>query len=45
MLAVVDGVLVHHVLGIARADDVIEEMAARILEPLRPAQRKEKASS
>ncbi|MDQ3370833.1 MAG: TetR/AcrR family transcriptional regulator [Myxococcota bacterium] len=35
VLAVVDGVLVHHVLGIARADDVIEEMTARILDPLR----------
>src|SRR5439155_12544098 len=28
VLAVVDGVLVHHVLGIARADGVIEELAA-----------------
>ena len=28
----VDGVLVHHVLGIARADDVIEELAARVIE-------------
>lgn len=36
VLAVVDGVLVHHVLGIARADDVIEELAARVIEPLRP---------
>ncbi len=36
VLAVVDGVLVHHVLGIARADDVTEELAARVLEPLRP---------
>jgi AcrR family transcriptional regulator len=35
VLAVVDGVLVHHVLGIARADDVIAEMTDRILEPLR----------
>jgi len=40
VLAVVDGVLVHHVLGIARADDVIAEMAARILEPLRMPARK-----
>lgn len=39
VLAVVDGVLVHHVLGIARPDDVIEELAARVLEPLRAAQR------
>ena len=36
VLAVVDGVLVHHVLGIARADDVIEELATRVIEPLRP---------
>ena len=36
VLAVLSGVLVHHVLGIARPDGVIEEMAARIIEPLRP---------
>ena len=35
VLAVIDGVLVHHVLGIARADGVIAEMTDRILEPLR----------
>jgi AcrR family transcriptional regulator len=35
VLAVVDGVLVHHVLGIARPDGVIEELAAKIIEPLR----------
>jgi AcrR family transcriptional regulator len=40
VLAVVDGVLVHHVLGISRADDVIAEMADRILEPLRLKKRK-----
>ena len=40
VLAVVDGVLVHHVLGIARADDVIEELAARVIEPIRPKKRK-----
>lgn len=39
VLAVIDGVLVHHVLGIARADDVVEELAARILEPLRAPRR------
>src|SRR5215831_1158523 len=36
VLAVVDGVLVHHVLGIARPDGVVEELADRVLEPLRP---------
>ncbi len=36
VLAVVDGVLVHHVLGIARPDGVIEELADRVIEPLRP---------
>ncbi|MDB4952471.1 MAG: transcriptional regulator [Myxococcales bacterium] len=36
VLAVVDGVLVHHVLGIARPDGVLEELAARVIEPLRP---------
>ena len=35
VLAVVDGVLVHHVLGIARPDVVIEELADRVIEPLR----------
>lgn len=40
VLAVVDGVLVHHVLGIAHADEVFEELAARVIEPLRPPKRK-----
>jgi len=40
VLAVVDGVLVHHVLGIARADEVIDELATRVIEPLRPRKRK-----
>jgi len=35
VLAALDGVLVHHVLGIARADQVIEEIAERVIEPLR----------
>ena len=35
VLAVVDGVLVHHVIGIARPDGVVEELAARVIEPLR----------
>jgi len=43
VLAVVGGVLVHHVLGIAHADEVIEELAARVIEPLRPPKRKRKS--
>lgn len=35
VLAVVDGVLVHHVLGIARPEGVLQELADRVLEPLR----------
>lgn len=42
VLAVVDGVLVHHVLGIARADGVIEELADRVIEPLRTKKRKKR---
>lgn len=44
VLAVVDGVLVHHVLGIARADDVIHELTERILEPLRVPTKKKRKS-
>jgi AcrR family transcriptional regulator len=43
VLAVVDGVLVHHVLGIARPDGVIEELAERVLEPLRTRKRRRRA--
>jgi len=42
VLAVVDGVLVHHVLGIARADDVIAELAERVIDPLRPKKKRKK---
>jgi AcrR family transcriptional regulator len=42
VLAVVSGVLVHQVLGIARPDGVIEELATRIIESLRPKRRKAK---
>jgi hypothetical protein len=35
VLAVLDGVLVHQVLGIARPDGITEELAARVIEPLR----------
>jgi AcrR family transcriptional regulator len=40
VLAVVDGVLVHHVLGIARAEGITDELAARVIEPLRPRRKK-----
>jgi AcrR family transcriptional regulator len=43
VLAVVDGVLVHHVLGIARADDVVLELSERIIEPLRTPKKKRKS--
>jgi AcrR family transcriptional regulator len=43
VLAVVDGVLVHHVLGIARPDDVVEELVDRVLEPLRPKRKKKRS--
>ncbi len=43
VLAVVDGVLVHHVLGIARPDDVIDELALRVLEPLRVTKKKRRS--
>jgi len=36
VLAVVDGVLVHQVLGIARPEGVVEELTERVIEPLRP---------
>lgn len=39
VLAVVDGVLVHHVLGIASADRVLDELVERVIEPLRRTRR------
>lgn len=42
VLAVVDGVLVHHVLGIARPDGVVAELVDRVIEPLRPPRRRRK---
>ena len=45
VLAVVSGVLVHQVLGIARPDGVTEELANRILDPLRPKTRKPRKRS
>ena len=40
VLAVLDGVLVHHVLGIASADRVIEQLVETVIEPLRRTKRK-----
>jgi hypothetical protein len=45
VLALISGVLVHQVLGIARPDGVIEELAERIIEPLRPKKRKPRKRS
>ncbi len=45
VLAVVSGVLVHQVLGIARPDGVTEELADRIIDPLRPKKRKARKKS
>ena len=46
VLAVVDGVLVHHVLGIARSQDyVIDDLAALVLEPLRAPRKKKRNRS
>jgi len=41
VLAFLEGAVVHHVLGIARNDDTTDELARRVLDPLR-AQRKRK---
>ena len=35
VLAVLDGVLVHQVLGLARSDGAVKELATRVIEPLR----------
>jgi AcrR family transcriptional regulator len=45
VMAVISGVLVHQVLGIARPDGVIEELADRIIDPLRPKKRKPRKRS
>ena len=42
ILAVLDGVLVHHVLGVARPDGVMEELVDRVIEPLRVAKKKKR---
>lgn len=43
VLAALDGVLVHHVLGIARADAVVEELTERVIEPLRVKKKRRRA--
>jgi AcrR family transcriptional regulator len=42
VLAVLDGVLVHQVLGIARPDAITEELADRVIEPLRPKKKRKR---
>jgi hypothetical protein len=43
VIAFIEGAVVHHVLGIARTDEMADELARRVLEPLR-AQRRKKRS-
>jgi len=43
VLAVLDGVLVHQVLGLARSDGAIEELTTKVIEPLRIEKRVRKA--
>lgn len=43
VLAVLDGVLVHQVLGIARPEGTSDELAERVIEPLRPQKRKKRS--
>jgi AcrR family transcriptional regulator len=40
VLAVLDGVLVHHVLGLPRAGGAIDELRAKVIEPLRLSRRR-----
>jgi len=40
VLSVISGVLVHHVLGIARPEGVLDELAMRVIEPLRRKKKK-----
>jgi AcrR family transcriptional regulator len=44
VFAALDGLLVHHVLGIARADSVMTELAERVIEPLRIKKKRRKRS-
>jgi TetR/AcrR family transcriptional regulator len=43
VLAFIEGAVVHHVLGIARTDDTTDELARRVLEPLRAQRRRKRA--
>ncbi|HEY0476029.1 MAG TPA: hypothetical protein VGD37_00810 [Kofleriaceae bacterium] len=43
VLAFVGGAAVHHVLGLARADPGADELARRVLEPLRVSRRPRRA--
>jgi AcrR family transcriptional regulator len=45
VLAFVEGAVVHHVLGIVRTDDTTEELAQRVLEPLRAQRRRKRVRS
>lgn len=45
VLAFIEGAVVHHVLGIARSDDTTDELARRVLEPLRAQRRRKRARS
>ncbi len=45
VLAVVEGLVVHQVLGIARGDDPAGELARRVLEPLRVQRRRKRTRS
>jgi AcrR family transcriptional regulator len=42
VLAFIEGAVVHHVLGIARTDDTTDELARRVLEPLRVQRRRKR---
>jgi len=43
VLAIASGAVVHHVLGIARNDDTRDELARRVLEPLRMQRKRKRA--
>lgn len=43
VLAVIEGAVVHHVLGLARTDDTADELARRVLEPLRVQRRRKRS--